>query len=309
MMRPTWTLLAAAGSLLAGAALADLPDPPDQWTEFPDAAAAAAAGWFIECGLSQQLCVDADCACGETAVGCRSLRAYWSNRFGFAHPVPLSGLQAVRFQQRCTWTGFDALPWHVYLTMQPTPQELAAGIDLKQLLWTYPKAEEWTETTLAVAEAAWQWRDAESGMWVSVTEDGSTQLTEMVAIAWYQNIPFGLAIGEQKLIDALTFVITGTAAPAGAPPGARIATIFPNPANPAATVAVDVPASGDVAVQVLDARGRAVRTLHRGWLDAGRHRWRWQGRDAAGRPLPSGVYLVRVTGPWTAASGRLMLVR
>lgn len=309
MIRSTWLLLVML-LILVAPVRADLPDPPDQWTEFSDAAAAEAAGWFIQCALSQQLCVDDDCTCGEHSVGCRSLRAYWSNRFGFAQAVDLTGLEAVRFQQRCTWTEYDQLPWHVFLTMQPTAAELAAGIDLKQLIWTYPKAETWTETTLTVAEPeAWQWRDADSGMWQPDHPDGNEQLTELVAIEWYLNIPFGFAIGEQKLIDDLALVITGTGVPLGGVPTARVAAVYPNPFNPSVTVLVDVVRDGPVTVSIVDARGHVVRTVHDGWLAAGRQPVRWQGLDERGRPLPSGSYLVRVTAGGATSQGKLTLVR
>ena len=231
--------------------------------------------------------VDDDCVCGDSSVGCVSLRAYWSNRFGLAKAVSLVGLQAVRFHQRCTWPGYEYLPWVVFLTMQPTAAEIDDGIDLKQLRWEYPKTTEWTETTLDVIDAEWQWRNADNGMWMS--SGGNTQLTEMVAIEWYQNIPFGLEIGERKLIDDLAFVGTGTAAPDDTPAAAILHAVYPNPANPSVTVALDLPRAGHVRADLLDVRGRLVTRLHDGWLVAGPHRLRWRDDDA-----PSGAYVVRV---------------
>lgn len=53
-------------------------------------------------------------------------------------------------------------------------------------------------------------------------------------------------------------------------------------------------ASPSTEITVTDDAGRALRTLRVGPLAAGRHAIDWDGRDAAGRPLPAGVYGVRI---------------
>jgi hypothetical protein len=51
---------------------------------------------------------------------------------------------------------------------------------------------------------------------------------------------------------------------------------------------------GPARVAVIDVAGRAVRTLRRGLAPAGAGTVRWDGRDAAGSPVASGVYFVRL---------------
>ena len=51
--------------------------------------------------------------------------------------------------------------------------------------------------------------------------------------------------------------------------------------------------NGPASVQVFDVRGRLVRSLHEGPLEAGPHDLAWDGRDDRGAALASGVYLVR----------------
>jgi len=67
----------------------------------------------------------------------------------------------------------------------------------------------------------------------------------------------------------------------------------PNPFNPATNLAIDLPAAARVRVDVHDLRGRVVRRLVDGDRPAGRLNLVWDGRDEAGRALPSGPYLVR----------------
>jgi hypothetical protein len=68
----------------------------------------------------------------------------------------------------------------------------------------------------------------------------------------------------------------------------------PNPFNPRTTIAFDLPRATEATLSVHDLRGRVVRTLVNGRLAAGRQLVEWDGRDAAGRPAASGVYLVRL---------------
>jgi len=50
----------------------------------------------------------------------------------------------------------------------------------------------------------------------------------------------------------------------------------------------------NVEVTVRSASGRVARTLFRGEMGAGKHAWRWSGRDASRKVVPSGAYTVRV---------------
>lgn len=83
----------------------------------------------------------------------------------------------------------------------------------------------------------------------------------------------------------------------------------PNPFNPSTEIRFTTPAAGDVSVRIHDARGRMLRILTAGRRDAGDHAVRWDGRDARGRPLPSGAYRAVVVHPGGAVTCGLSLVR
>jgi hypothetical protein len=69
----------------------------------------------------------------------------------------------------------------------------------------------------------------------------------------------------------------------------------PNPFNPQTTLRFDVPPGGGRArLRVFDLRGREVRSLGDADYPPGRHETIWDGLDMEGRPVPSGVYLVRL---------------
>ncbi|HPF36790.1 MAG TPA: FlgD immunoglobulin-like domain containing protein, partial [Candidatus Krumholzibacteria bacterium] len=83
----------------------------------------------------------------------------------------------------------------------------------------------------------------------------------------------------------------------------------PNPFNPTTEIAFRTAVAGPVRVTVHDAAGRLVRVLSEELRAAGSHAVRWDGRDAAGMPAASGVYLVRVAGPRVVDRGKITLVK
>ncbi len=72
--------------------------------------------------------------------------------------------------------------------------------------------------------------------------------------------------------------------------------LFPNPFNPRTRVAFSLPAAGPARVDVYDLRGRTVRTLWQGSVGAEPIHLDWDGTDATGRVLPSGVYRFLLRG-------------
>jgi hypothetical protein len=74
---------------------------------------------------------------------------------------------------------------------------------------------------------------------------------------------------------------------------------YPNPFNPETWIPFDLSKASDVTVRVYDTRGHEVRRVSLGHLDAGSYRGRsdaahWDGRNALGEPVASGVYIVEL---------------
>jgi len=96
------------------------------------------------------------------------------------------------------------------------------------------------------------------------------------------------------------------AAEAAAP---RLRPNVPNPFNPSTEVRFVLTRAGSVEVGVYDLAGRLVRTLLAESLPAGERSLTWDGRDTAGRALPSGVYFARVRTADGVATGRMTLLK
>ena len=109
-------------------------------------------------------------------------------------------------------------------------------------------------------------------------------------------------------------MLTADPVAAPAPPVPALATLrlgpaFPNPCNPAARIDVEGPADQPATVTVVDLAGRAVATGRLQLDGSGRATYVFDGRDAAGRALPAGVYRVVVRSPAGTASRSVTLLK
>lgn len=83
----------------------------------------------------------------------------------------------------------------------------------------------------------------------------------------------------------------------------------PNPFNPSTTITFSLAAAGAAELRVFDVRGRHLRVLAAGELPAGEHSVTWDGRDDAGRPLPSGIYFYKLRCGGFEGMQRMVLLR
>jgi hypothetical protein len=82
---------------------------------------------------------------------------------------------------------------------------------------------------------------------------------------------------------------------------------FPNPFNPQTTISFTLGERGPVTLQVMDLRGRLVRTVWQGELSAGPHHLQWDGRDAAGQTVAAGTYVARLQAEGNTATSKMVL--
>jgi len=84
----------------------------------------------------------------------------------------------------------------------------------------------------------------------------------------------------------------------------------PNPFNPATVIHFVAPSGGgDVRLEIYDLQGKLVRVLVDGFVSEGPQTRMWDGRNADGRPLPSGVYLYRLQGKDLDETMKMLLLR
>ena len=83
----------------------------------------------------------------------------------------------------------------------------------------------------------------------------------------------------------------------------------PNPFNPSTAISFFLSESRNTSLVVYDALGRTVRTLLNGPCLVGKHTVIWDGRDDAGIPVSSGIYLYRLTAGGVTDTRKMTLVR
>ena len=82
---------------------------------------------------------------------------------------------------------------------------------------------------------------------------------------------------------------------ADVPEGFSLSANYPNPFNPTTQITFQLAEPSDVRLSVYDVTGREVALLVGEPMEAGTYEVEWDGHDAAGRVLPSGLYLYRIT--------------
>jgi len=84
---------------------------------------------------------------------------------------------------------------------------------------------------------------------------------------------------------------------------------YPNPFNPVTHFRVDLPKSTEVEVAVYDLLGRKIASLLSGNQAAGQYTLEWNGRDANGVGVPTGMYFLRLSSDEFTATQKVMLMK
>lgn len=120
-------------------------------------------------------------------------------------------------------------------------------------------------------------------------------------------------IGQEEEALPVTAAYRPAPAPAAeagapAPRGVRVAALAdPHQQGRRLGVVLRLRETTELSVRVLDAQARLRRRLFNGLVDAGEHRYEWDGTDDSGRRVEPGSYQVRITGPGVDMSKSLEL--
>lgn len=94
------------------------------------------------------------------------------------------------------------------------------------------------------------------------------------------------------------------------PKTVRLLQNYPNPFNPHTHIRFEITERAQtVRCAIYDCRGRHVRTLLAGELEAGEHEVVWDGRDDSGRELGSGVFFSRLSLGGRTFTRKMLLLR
>lgn len=85
--------------------------------------------------------------------------------------------------------------------------------------------------------------------------------------------------------------------------------VFANPFTDNTTLAYELQGNSQVTLGIYDLQGRLVDTLLDQTVSIGHHRVHWDGSDANGEQLATGVYFYRLATDYTTEVGRIQIVR
>ncbi len=85
--------------------------------------------------------------------------------------------------------------------------------------------------------------------------------------------------------------------------------VYPNPFHSETNLKIHLSETAFTTIQVFNLQGQLIRQLHSASLEKGEYRQSWNGTDAKGAPLPSGIYLIQLRIGETILNKKVMLQR
>ena len=117
----------------------------------------------------------------------------------------------------------------------------------------------------------------------------------------------GVLVDLSGALDAVSIVEVGDLKLG--PTSFKLEQNVPNPFNPATTIAYEIPQAGPVRLVVYNLLGQQVKTLVDETVDAGAYTAVWDGRDALGNAVASGVYMYRMEGNGFSQVRRMLFLK
>jgi len=130
---------------------------------------------------------------------------------------------------------------------------------------------------------------------------------ETTYLGWYPNEPESLDWEYSALVCCYGAV------PGGDDPGessaSGLVSVMPNPGGGVTAIEFAVSEGQQVSIAVYDVRGRKVRAVLDGRVEAGKHKATWDGRDDFGRVVAPGLYVCRMRTDTGTDAKKIVIVR
>ncbi|MCK9995017.1 MAG: S8 family serine peptidase [Candidatus Krumholzibacteria bacterium] len=169
------------------------------------------------------------------------------------------------------------------------------NVDHSNLYYTIDDGENWVEIATDVSGTSYTW----------IAPDTPSDEVR-VRVFVYDNQGF---LGYDSSDDLFMLMDEASAVDNSIPLAYGLAQNFPNPFNPQTEIRFELPHASNTKLSVYDLRGRLIKDLVSGHMDAGRHSVLWMGRDNGGRQVASGVYYYKITSGKFTDTRRMTLVK
>jgi len=122
----------------------------------------------------------------------------------------------------------------------------------------------------------------------------------------------GKIVGPRKEVpkfENLSIAVTPSNPDAPLPTEFALAQNYPNPFNPSTQISFDLPVTSNVQLVVFNVLGQEVKSLVNEEMTAGTKIVTWDGTNAAGNSVASGLYFYRISADKFSASKKMMLMK
>lgn len=84
---------------------------------------------------------------------------------------------------------------------------------------------------------------------------------------------------------------------------------YPNPFNPSTNIEFVLPAAADITIEVVNTLGQKVKTIHKGFTQAGIHTVHYDGTNNSGNLISSGIYFYRIISSEKVITKRMIFLK
>ncbi len=192
-----------------------------------------------------------------------------------------------------------------YYEMPPAPP--AGGFDARfstsgRMVETYPaQTDKAVDFPISIQSAAYP-------VTVSWTINGSAERRSFALVAGGKTGVM-TGTGSKLITDAGVKSVVIRLAAGTTPKEFALSQNYPNPFNPSTRFRVDVAKTSQVEVSVYDILGRKIVSLLDGEKAEGSYTLEWNGKDAQGLTMPSGIYFIRMTAGDFTDSRKVSLLK
>ena len=135
--------------------------------------------------------------------------------------------------------------------------------------------------------------------------------SDYIVSGMFLNPDFGYVFTDNGLVLRFEDQVTAISDPdlVNVPNKYRLSQNYPNPFNPETKISFTIPKAGDVTIKIYDIQGREVTTLVNASMNAGTHEVVWNGTNASGVRVASGMYVYTMKSQDRVLSKKMVLMK